>query len=90
MINARKKGLGFRSSITSVTDRAQRLTLPGAVDPMQPDALALAVVHDRDRVAVGHAHHAAGEIGGEGLTGKQRKAKEQRQGSNRLGTAHGI
>ncbi len=28
--------------------------------------------------------------GGEGLTRNQRKAKEQRQGSNRLRTAHGI
>ncbi len=57
---------------------------------MQPYALALAVVQDRDRVAVADAPHTAGEVGGEGVTGKQRKAKEQRQGSNRLGTAHGI
>lgn len=48
MINAREKGLGFRSSITSVTDHAHRLTLPGAVDPMQPNALSLAAVHDGD------------------------------------------
>ncbi len=54
MINAREKGLGFRSSITSVTDRAQRLTLPGAVDPVQPEALAFAVVqHGDDLTGIG-------------------------------------
>ncbi len=37
-----------------------------------------------------HAHHAASELGGEGLTCKQRKAKEQRQGSSQLRRAHGI
>ncbi len=30
------------------------------------------------------------KFGGEGLAGKQGEADEQRQGSNRLGTAHGI
>ena len=54
MINAREKGLGFRSSITSVTDRAQRLTFPGAVDPVQPEALAFAVVqHGDDLTGIG-------------------------------------
>ncbi len=42
------------------------------------------------RRPVGHTHDTAGEVGGEGLTGKQRKAKEQRQGSKRLRPVHGI
>ena len=58
--------------------------------PAQPDTFTHSPVHHRDRVAVADAYHAAGEVGGEGLTCKQRKAEEQRQGSNRLGTAHGI
>ncbi len=57
---------------------------------MQPDTLALAVVQDRDGVAIADAHHAASEVGGEGLACKQRKAKEQRQGSSELRPAHGI
>ncbi len=45
---------------------AERLALFRAVNAVQPDALALAVVQDRDRVAIGDAHHAASEVGGEG------------------------
>ncbi len=48
-----------------------------------------AVLHG-DGVADWHAHHAAGEVGGEGLTGYESDAKEQREGSNLVGMAHGI
>ena len=57
---------------------------------MQPDTLALPVVQHGDGVAIGHAHHAAGEVSGEGLTGNQRKAEEQWQGGSELRRAHGI
>ena len=66
------------------------LALLRAVNPVQPYPLSQAVVQGRDRIAIAEIHNLAGEVGGEGLTCKQRKAKEQRQGSNRLGTAHGI
>ncbi len=49
-----------------------------AVNAVQPDALAFALVQDRDGVAVADADHAAGEVGGEGLTGYESDAKEQR------------
>ena len=73
------------------------LTLTAALDvcvlnrpkKYPPAATAIAMQHG-DGVAVRDAYDAASEVGGEGLTCKQRKAKEQRQGSNRLGTAHGI
>ncbi len=69
---------------------AERLPLFRAVNTVQPNTLALAIVQHSDGVAIGHAHHAAGEVGGEALAGKQGEADEQRQGGNRLGTAHGI
>ncbi len=69
---------------------SERLPLFLTVNAMQPNALPRTIVQHGDRVAVGDANHAAREVGGEGLTCKQRKAKEQRQGSNRLRTAHGI
>ncbi len=47
---------------------AKRLPLLRAVNPVQPDALAFAVVQDRDRVAVRDAHDAAGEESPSGTT----------------------
>ncbi len=41
-------------------------------------------------VAIADAHNTAGEVGGEGLTGYESDAQEQKQGSNWLGTVHGI
>ncbi len=61
-----------------------------AVNPVQPDALALAVVQDGDGVAIGDAHDAASEVGGEAGSGKQCIDEEQWQGGNELRTAHGI
>ncbi len=57
---------------------AERLPLLRAVDAVQPDTLAFAVVQHGDRIAVADAHDAASEVGGEGLTRNQRKAKKQR------------
>jgi len=45
---------------------AECLALLRAVNAVQPDALALAVVQHRDGVAVRHAHDLAGEVRGEG------------------------
>ncbi len=36
------------------------------------------MMKDRARITIGRAHHAAGEVGGEGLTGYEREAKAQR------------
>ncbi len=36
------------------------------------------MIKDRARITIGHAHYAAGEVGGEGLTGYESDAKEQR------------
>ncbi len=47
-------------------------------------------VQHRDGVTIADAHHAAGEVGGEGLTSYESDAKEQKQGGNRVGTAHGM
>ena len=44
----------------------KRLPLFRAVNAVQPDTLALAVVQHGDGVAVADAHHAASEVGGEG------------------------
>ncbi len=66
------------------------LALLRTVDAVEPYALTLAVVQDRDGIAVADAHHAAGEVGGEGLTGYESEAKEQGEGGNRLGTAPGM
>ena len=55
----------------------ERLPLLRAVNAVQPDALALAVVQHRDGVTVGGAHHAAREVGGEGLTLSSAKLKNR-------------
>ncbi len=67
-----------RFDVNCLARFAERLPFLRAVNAVQTDALALAVVHHRDGVAVGHAHHTAGEVGGEGLTGYESDAKEQR------------
>ncbi len=45
---------------------AEHLPLFRAVNAVQSDAFALALVQHRDGVAVCHSHHATGEVGGEG------------------------
>jgi len=49
------------------------LALLRAVNAVQPNALALAVVQDRDGVAVADAYRAAGEVGGEGSAAQKEK-----------------
>ena len=48
------------------------------------------MMKDRARITIGRAHHAASEVGGEGLTGYEGEAEEQRQDGNWLGAAHGV
>ncbi len=45
---------------------AERLVPLGAVDPVEPNTLAYAIVQDRDRVVVHDAHNLAGKGCGEG------------------------
>ncbi len=61
---------------------AERLALLRAIDAVQPNALTLAAVQDRDGVAIGHAHHAAAKVGGEGRRGHEM----ERQRSSRQDT----
>ncbi len=61
-----------------------------AVNAVQPDALAFALVQDRDGVAVADADHAAGEVGGEGLTCKQDKSKGRKHGNDGMQARHGV
>jgi len=56
----------FQLGCELLSSLAERLPLFRAVNAVQPDALAFAVVQHRDGVTVADAHHAASEVGGEG------------------------
>ena len=56
---------------------AERLALLRAVDAVEPNAFALAVVQHGDGVAVRDTDHAAREVGGEGLTLSSAKLKNR-------------